>query len=310
MNSVNGKGIEIFLVDGSLDGRITVSDDDWKGRILVSPKDKLNEFFKQEELSWAGIYCLISDTKVYVGQSNDLKNRLANHIDAKPWWDRVVVLTPDNNSFGSTELDYLESELIKKSQNIGTLDSDNKNCGNKVNITEMTKNRLDKYLKEALFLLQLIGVRVFEKKAKNQTIVVAPSSENEVLTVGSKKDAFAIIDKAFGLRFATKNRHYAKLSKDKANYWLNPKKNCVNERWVIALNDWIKKEVIVIDIPKNKMQILHENQDGYLRVRRDNTSVLEIKISCKDLCDLVTKTPFGPYVVERISYGNHNGKTS
>lgn len=300
MSNNAGKGINILLIDSTIEGRIRVEDDDWgDGLLLVSPKDKLDVFFDGEKIDKPGVYFLLSKDKVYVGQSNDLKQRINQHIIGKEWWDRVVFLTNKAGDFDHADIDYLESVFIEKSKQIGTFVSENKNNGNKINIGVGKKNRLDKYIQEALFLLSFIGLNLFEKEnGPKPTIVVRPASSK----VESRKEAYSVVDKLFPNAFPNQNRNYAKLSLTKTNYWINPKTDCVTKRWILVLNDWVNHELIVLDIPPQTMQSSFAIKPNYLRIRKDDASVLEIKIRAKDFHDISTNADFSPYIAQRITY--------
>jgi len=111
---------------------VDVIDNKWQnGELFSCPREKIDDLLAKPEINRYGVYLLISQDKVYVGQSSNLKARITQHIVGKDWWERAVVLTTQNDSFNKSDIDYLESVLIQKSTACGTLDSDNKNKGNK-----------------------------------------------------------------------------------------------------------------------------------------------------------------------------------
>ena len=84
----------------------------------------------------------------------------------------------------------IESKLIVLAETAGTLDSDNKKKGNPQKVDEFRQAELEQYLEEALFLLDLIGVRVFKKTKRvsskalgieSKSIVVSAAAHNETL---------------------------------------------------------------------------------------------------------------------------------
>lgn len=108
---------------------------------------------------------MLSNERVYVGQAQDLERRIRQHLAGKDWWERVVLLTTQDDSFTRTDIDYLESVLIGKAEKAQSLDSD-KNKGNNPKVDKFRKVTLDQYLEEALFLMELIGVTVFSDSKK------------------------------------------------------------------------------------------------------------------------------------------------
>lgn len=161
----NEKTIKLLLKDGTLSGQIYAKNSDWNPGVLhVYPRNQVNDFFETDNCKYYGIYLLISENMVYVGQSSDLSKRIKQHLDGKDWWDKVVILTTDDNSLNRSDIDYLESVLIAKAVQTGRLSSDNKNKGNKKKIDPFRKCEMNRFINEALFMLKMIDIKVFVEK--------------------------------------------------------------------------------------------------------------------------------------------------
>ena len=195
MSNTNAKSISMLLYDGTLNGVVNITDSGWSsGEMYASPRASVSDLFLQENTDNFGVYLLLSDDKVYVGQAQDLKKRIKQHLSGKDWWKKVILLTTNNDSFTRSDIDYLESVLIDKADKTSSLDSDNKNKGNTPKVDKNRKVILEQYLAEALFLMELIGVYVFSNNKKknskpkrnDQTVVVggAPKTTNLPSTKG------------------------------------------------------------------------------------------------------------------------------
>lgn len=184
MASTKAKTIQLLLYDGTLNGVINIADSAWNpGEMYASPRDAVNELVSLDKY---GVYLLLSDDRVYVGQAQDLERRIKQHLTGKDWWERVVLLTTQDDSFTRTDIDYLESVLIGKAEKAQSLDSDNKNKGNNPKVDKFRKVNLDQYLDEALFLMELIGITVFSNakkrtstKRKKQVITISQPPESQ-----------------------------------------------------------------------------------------------------------------------------------
>ena len=176
MDNPNAKTIHLLLNDGTLDGIMCLENSNWNnGELYSAPRKTAEQLLLSEACNKYGVYLLLSEEKVYVGQASDLAKRIKQHIFGKPWWERVVILTTSNDSLNRSDIDYIEAMLISKASKIGRLDCDNKNLGNKQKVTKFRKVELEKYLEEALFLLELIGINVFcEVKKKNNKPLSTP----------------------------------------------------------------------------------------------------------------------------------------
>lgn len=166
------KIIKMLLYDGSLDGVLRIEDSNWnEGELFSAPRDSVNALLDTGACNKYGVYLLLSPNMVYVGQSSDLAKRLTQHISGKDWWESVVILTTKDDSLNHSDIDYLENVLIKKAFAIKKLDCDNKKSGNPPKVDAFRKVYLDQYLEKYLFLMQLIGIKVFSetKKAKRKS---------------------------------------------------------------------------------------------------------------------------------------------
>lgn len=161
------KTIKMLLYDGSLNGVTNISDSAWEsGKMYSAPRESISNLVSRADCKKYGVYLLLSDKQVYVGQASDLERRTKQHLTDKVWWDQVVLMTTKDDSFNSSDIDYLESRLIDLALKAGTSDSDNKKKGNKRKVDEFRQAELEQYLDEALFLLELIGVKVFKRTTK------------------------------------------------------------------------------------------------------------------------------------------------
>lgn len=163
------KTIKMLLYDGSLDGVTNISDSAWEsGKMYSAPRESISKLVTRADCKKYGVYLLLSEHQVYVGQAIDLERRTKQHLADKLWWTQVVLMTTKDDSFNSSDIDYLEARLINLAINAGTSDSDNKKKGNRQKVDEFRQAELEQYLDEALFLLELIGVRVFKKQAQKR----------------------------------------------------------------------------------------------------------------------------------------------
>ncbi len=191
------KTIKMLLYDGSLSGVTNISDSAWAiGNMYSAPRASINDLITKADCKKYGVYLLLSDKQVYVGQASDLEKRTKQHLADKDWWDRVVLMTTKDNSFNASDIDYLEASLISLAAKAGTSDSDNKKKGNPQKVDEFRQAELEQYLEEALFLLELIGVKVFIKdahvKGKSKKTIVTTKKKpvvEEKKPSGQKKPA-------------------------------------------------------------------------------------------------------------------------
>lgn len=170
------KTIKMLLYDGTLNGVTNISDSAWEsGKMYSAPRDSISKLVSRADCKKYGVYLLLSEQQVYVGQAIDLERRTKQHLTDKAWWTQVVLMTTKDDSFTASDIDYLESRLINLASKAGTSDSDNKKKGNPQKVDEFRQAELEQYLEEALFLLELIGVKVFKKSSRKKSVQPAQS---------------------------------------------------------------------------------------------------------------------------------------
>ena len=176
------KTIKMLLYDGTLNGVMNISDSAWEsGKMYAAPRESINDLISRADCKKYGVYLLLSEQQVYVGQASDLERRTKQHLTDKDWWTQVILMTTKDDSFNASDIDYLEASLIDLAGKAGKSDSDNRKRGNPQKVDEFRQAELEQYLEEALFLLELVGIRVFKKETrkphKQSSTPTAPISE-------------------------------------------------------------------------------------------------------------------------------------
>ncbi len=166
------KTIKLFLMDGEASGRIKCSLANWTGIAYKIPRTALDMCKNIEYLQQSGVYFLFGtdenyDQMVYVGQAGVRKNGKGlllriqephNSID----WTEVVMFTTTNNSFGPTEISYLENRFCNLALDAGRYRVKNGNDPNPGNITEETESELEEFIDYAKIVMGALGHKVFE----------------------------------------------------------------------------------------------------------------------------------------------------
>lgn len=155
------KTINILLGDGTLDGLVTVEDSSWEGILLIAPREKIAELFLQEETKFWGVYILVSDNEVYIGQASELQKRIRQHSAGFEFWQKAILITTKDDSLNKSAIDYIEFDLIEKAKMKSALHSENKKSGNMQKVNRFEKVKLDNFIENTLLLLELLGIFVF-----------------------------------------------------------------------------------------------------------------------------------------------------
>jgi hypothetical protein len=302
------KKITLYLENGTLDGLINISESDgWDfgGELYSCPRNKLDELINDESADKVGVYMLLSNKQVYVGQATDLRSRIKQHKLSKDWWERVILLTSKKDELNQSHITYLEAALIQKATDCGTNDIENKTKGNKHNLDKYDTRLLDQYLEEAYFILELIGVTAFQKnkRAKSNTNTILPPVENKTtdqIELRAKKEVEDYLKENNVELF--KFFSYAKLQEKKKVFWINPDRDLIKNDWMLVLNNQVDRFIHILKVPGNTFLYSLNNEKGVLRIRSDKPMYLDLHIDAKNFVDTGSKASFKEFVIKSIKY--------
>lgn len=214
--------VELFLLDGTPNGCLQAKLDNWTGLAFRWPvASKIDDDI--EALHYSGVYLLLGQgdgqtlPQVYVGQAASRKNgrsvlqRLAEHLkdERKHFATQVVFLTTQTESFGLTELAYLENRLWVLATNAGRYRVTNNAEPAISTVTASKKAELDRYLDNAKILLSTLGFPVLESKAdevRSDKDIASPSgefvlrkpSQPQLLGMGKEtRDGFVLLEGSY-----------------------------------------------------------------------------------------------------------------
>ncbi|WP_324824900.1 GIY-YIG nuclease family protein [Sinanaerobacter sp. ZZT-01] len=182
-----GKSINLFLMDGEPTGRIKCTLANWTGVAYKIPRTALDLCKERDDLKQSGIYFLFGTSDqtgnnvVYVGQAGARKNgegllyRLQEHKrnPDKDYWTEAVVFTTSNNSFGPTEISYLENRFCGLALSANRYEVKNGNDPTHGNITEEKESELEEFVDYARIVMGTLGHKVFEP------LTVSPTAPDE-----------------------------------------------------------------------------------------------------------------------------------
>ena len=217
---MRGKTINLFLMDGESTKRIKCTLQNWTGIVYKIPRSMLDDCKNGnsdivKHLRQTGIYFLLGENietgekMIYIGQAVLRKNgegllcRIQEHKrnnKEKYWndWNEAIVLTTQNNSFGPTEISYLENQFTLLAQKLHRYIVKNGNEPNQGNITEEKESELAEYIDYAKMIIGVLGHVVFEPIIKEPSAQIASSSI--VFTYKGKLKAQGVItDEGFVL---------------------------------------------------------------------------------------------------------------
>ena len=258
--------LSMILIDGTANGRIKCTISKWIIAFKI-PRDKLEDckvtdVDELKELKHSGIYFLLGENEIYVGQAGTRINgegilkRISEH-NKKNYWDEVIIFTASSNDFlGYTEISSLENKFFRLAVDTGRYKVINRKEPLPGNPNAEQKISIEKFAEYVQMVMLIWGYKVFEPIKKNP-----PVEEIEIPSVPKNQQPKKNENSIFYLKrngndkYATCKRtsdKYIVLAGSKIDPQLTEKdvsKNVIDKRNYIKENLQLTKDyILLIDI--------------------------------------------------------------
>jgi hypothetical protein len=162
--------LELFFIDGKPDGMLTAQVFGWTGHILVAPRTRLPDALKRKESSYTGVYILLGEHEdkpmAYIGEGENIANRIKSHDAKKDWWTRVVLITSAANNLHKAHVQYLEARLVAEGAKAANTELENSTSPSPASLSEASQANMEVFIGQLLMILPAIRVDLFTSKAK------------------------------------------------------------------------------------------------------------------------------------------------
>lgn len=178
------KTIQIFLPGGDPRGIRVAEITTRIVQVLEVPRSLLQAFFKMPESEQVALYFLVgnaddeADPKVYVGQTGDVRARLASHDQKKDFWQRALVLISRTNSLTQTHALFLEWLCLQAVRKAGRYADENGNGGSKPHTPPPLEADCHEIFDTGRTLLATLGYPLFD--AVTDSTSLSQADENFV----------------------------------------------------------------------------------------------------------------------------------
>ncbi len=203
-----GKTIELFLVNGDADSIVTAELSNWNGKAIKIPRIEVADC-NREDISQPGVYFLFcreegDKDSVYIGESEDVKQRLVQHLrdyscgtEAYYWTTAVIFTGRDLNKASIRYLEYRLVEIAKQANRYSVL---TKNTYKNTVMKESQVANMEEFIADVKILINALGFKVLEAlvkkhngdehyyyiKTKDAQAKGLPTSEGFVVLKGAK----------------------------------------------------------------------------------------------------------------------------
>lgn len=167
-----GKTIQLFLLDGTPNGRWICELSNWTGIAYKIPRTRVKESEARAELSSPGVYFLFGrdETKerplIYIGEAENTIVRLKQHLDKKDDWNEVIVFISKDANLNKAHVKYLENRFHSIAMECSRYTVENSTKPTKSAVSEAEQAQLEEFIYNAKILVNALGHKAFEPYAE------------------------------------------------------------------------------------------------------------------------------------------------
>jgi len=194
-----GKTIRIYLYDGSVSGIRHAEIVNWTGQAVSSPRSKIKSLTSWSESKKPGVYFLFGvdeesgEDAVYIGEAENVFERLQNHLDNKDFWNEVVFFTSKDENLTKSHVKYLESRLVQLAKLSSRHVVLNRNDPQLPVLPRGDRDAMDEFISNLKILLGVVGYKTLEslekkspKEILEQDNITAKPLNEEVIELNLK----------------------------------------------------------------------------------------------------------------------------
>jgi hypothetical protein len=189
-----GKSIRIYLKNGTVSGIKQAEIIPHTILAFSCPRIKLADLNKtfQKEVNRPGAYFLFGDESAvpqlaYIGEAENVWERLKNHDTQKDFWNEVIVITSKDDNLTKAHVRYLESRLVNIATIADRYKLQNSTVPSLASLPISDRDSMEDFIDDIRLLVGTLGHKLLENPIQNQDTDVeitftAATSTSKVIT--------------------------------------------------------------------------------------------------------------------------------
>lgn len=163
-----GKSIRIFLPDATVTGMRHAEIINRTGQAIACPRSRLDELKQWPETAKPGVYFLfearLGDSKpvAYIGESENVAERLLSHDRKKDFWNDVVIFSNKDDNLSKSHIKYLESRLESLAKTADRYKLENGNTPTLSSLSRAERESMEEFLEDIRLVLGTLGYPILE----------------------------------------------------------------------------------------------------------------------------------------------------
>lgn len=165
--------LKLFLVYGDPKRLRTAELSNWIGKAVAGPRSEFEKLLERVECESTGIYFLTgiepctSKKAIYIGEAENIKNRIKAHL-TKDFWNQVTFFVSKDENLTKAHIKYLEGRLIELAKDSGRTTVMN-NQGSGARLPESDREEMEIFLEKMQQMLPALDVDAFVPAVAKQT---------------------------------------------------------------------------------------------------------------------------------------------
>lgn len=185
-----GRKITLFLIDGNANGRIMCELSNWSGKAYKIPRNLIKQSEDRDDLNNTGVYILFGkdeneNNMAYIGEAENIKQRLLQHLNQKEFWNEVIVFISKDNNLNKAHIKYIEGRLYEIASETDRYKLENSTKPTKSGISEPDQAEMEEFIDNLRLLINTLGHKIFDSIAKDDF------SDNETIFEINKQNRIA-----------------------------------------------------------------------------------------------------------------------
>lgn len=196
-----GRSLELYFIDGRPDGMLTAEVFNWTGHILMAPRTQIGAALSRKEAHYTGVYLLLGERDgqpvAYIGEGDDISQRIKSHDIEKDWWTSVVMVTTAANNLHKAHIQHLEARLIEIAKSVSRVTLANFTTPTLPTLSEAARSNMESFLDYLMMVLPALRVDMFmpsTRQDKSTETGVGPAPVFELINQKHGLTATARLD--------------------------------------------------------------------------------------------------------------------
>lgn len=163
-----GKSIRVYLADATVTGIRYAELVNWTVQAVACPRNRLSELAAWPEAAKPGVYLLLearlgdSTPEAYIGESENVVQRLTSHDRLKEFWNEVVIFTSKDENLTKAHVKFLESSLLRLAQQADRYELTNGNQPTESSLPRADRDAMAEFVDNTRMVLGTLGYPILE----------------------------------------------------------------------------------------------------------------------------------------------------